>query len=109
MRMKAGQSPKIVNLHGSLLVDRAVALKDELSEALEGSDNVLLGISEVEDIGLACLQVLYAAKKRASASGKELHFHGALPPRLSKRLAACGFLRSVSEAADGFESALVGF
>jgi anti-anti-sigma regulatory factor len=109
MRMKAGQSPKVVNLQGSLLVDRAAALKDELVEALEGSDNVLLGISQVEDLDLACLQVLYAAKKSATSAGKELHFLGSVPSRLSKRLAACGFLGGASGNAEEFESALLGF
>lgn len=107
--MKAGQSPKIIHLLGSLLVDRAASLKEEISEALEGSDNVLLGVSQVEDLDLACLQVLYAAKKSAASAGKELHFLGSVPSRLSKRLVACGFLHGVSGNAEEFESALVGF
>ena len=107
--MQAGQSPKIVNLHGSLTVDRAVTLKGEVAEALDGSENVLLSLSLVEDLDLACLQVLYAAKAEARAAGKDLHFLGSVPLRISKRLAACGFLHGVSERAEDFESALVGF
>lgn len=107
--MQSGQSPKIVNLHGLLTVDRVSALKNEIEAALGSSDNVLLSLSLVEDIDLACLQVFYSAKVGASASGKELHFLGSVPSRVSKRLAACGFLRGVSEHAEEFESALVGF
>ncbi len=107
--MQAGQSPKIVNLHGSLTVDRAAALMGEISEALKGGENVLLSISLVEDLDLACLQVFYAAKAEARAAGKELHFLGSVPMRISKRLVACGFLHGVSEHAEDFESALVGF
>jgi anti-anti-sigma regulatory factor len=107
--MHAGQSPRIVNLHGSLTVDRAAALKGEISEALEGCESVLLSISLVEDLDLACLQVFYSAKAKAAAAGKELHFLGSVPSRVSKRLVACGFLRKATEHAEEFESALVGF
>ena len=107
--MPAGQTPKIVNLHGSLTVDRANALKDEIGEALKGSENVLVSLSLVEDLDLACLQVFYAAKASAVAAGKELHFLGSVPTRVSGRLAACGFLRGASARAEEFESALVDF
>jgi anti-anti-sigma regulatory factor len=107
--MPAGPTPKIVNLHGSLTIDRASALKAEIGEALGLSDNVLLSLSLVEDLDLACLQVFYAAKASAVAAGKELHFLGSVPSRVSGRLAACGFLRGTPGRAEEFESALVDF
>jgi anti-anti-sigma regulatory factor len=107
--MQTGQSPKIVNLQGSLTVDKAAALKVQIETAMDGCDKLLLSISLVEDIDLACLQVFYSAKSSAAASGKELHFLGSVPSRVSKRLIACGFLHGHSEHADEFESALVGF
>lgn len=107
--MQAGQSPMIINLHGALTVERSEALKDEIAAALEGHDNILLSISLVEELDLACLQIFYAAKAQAEAEGKELHFLGSVPSRVTKRLAACGFLRGLSGNADEFESALVGF
>jgi anti-anti-sigma regulatory factor len=107
--MQAGLSPRIVNLHGALTVERASALKGEVAEALDESENVALSLSLVEELDLACLQVLYAAKARASAEGKELHFIGSVPARVSKRLMACGFLNGLPERAEEFESALVGF
>jgi anti-anti-sigma regulatory factor len=107
--MQAGQSPKIINLHGPLTVDRASALKAEIAGALEESDNVLLSISLVEELDLACLQVFYAARAEAAAAGKELHFLGSVPSKVAKRLAASGFLRGLSDHAEEFESALVGF
>jgi anti-anti-sigma regulatory factor len=107
--MQTGQSPKIVNLHGSLTVERAIAFKEELSLALAGGDNLLLSLSLVEDIDLACLQILYAAKASAASQGKEIHFLGSVPSRIMKRMATCGFLRGASDRAEDFESALVGF
>jgi len=107
--MQAGLTPRIVNLQGSLTVDRAVTLKAEISEAISNYDNVLLSISLVEEIDLACLQVFYSAKASAKAAGKEMHFLGSVPSRVLKRLVACGFLRGVADHAEDFESALVGF
>jgi anti-anti-sigma regulatory factor len=107
--MESGNSPKVVNLSGSLSVERAAGLKSEIWEALSESDNVLLSLSLVEDLDLACIQVFYAAKASAASLGKELHFLGSVPSRVAKKLAATGFLRSASERAEEFESALVGF
>ncbi len=107
--MQAGQSPRIINLHGPLTIDRSSELKAEISDALGSCDNVLISISLVEELDLACLQVFYAAKAEALAAGKELHFLGSVPSRVAKRLAASGFLRGPSEHAEEFESALVDF
>jgi anti-anti-sigma regulatory factor len=107
--MQSGHTPKIVNLSGSLTVDRAAALKEELSATLEGDDNVLLSLSLVEEIDLSCLQVIYAANAKAKATGKILHFVGSVPVQVAKRLSACGFLHGAPEHAEEFEAALVGF
>lgn len=107
--MESGLSPKIVNLQGNLSIDRAAGLKAEIAQALAGGEGVLLSISLVEELDLACLQVLYAAKASAKEAGKTLHFLGSVPSRIAKRLAACGFLREAAERAEDFESALVGF
>jgi anti-anti-sigma regulatory factor len=107
--MEVNSSPRIINLSGSLNVERAAALKTELAEALAGDDKLLLGFSAAEELDLPCLQVIIAAKKSAEATGKELHFMGSLPRGIAKRLAACGFLRDSSDQADGLESSLTGF
>ena len=107
--MQDGQSPTIINLHGTLSVERSSSLKDELGQALEEQDTVLISISLVEEIDLACLQVFYAAKAQAAAEGKELRFIGSVPSRVTARLATCGFLRRRVDSADDLESALVGF
>jgi len=107
--MQAALMPKVVNLKGALTVERAGELRDDLAEGLEGAGGVMISLSLVDDIDLACLQVIYAAKKSAAAVGKEFHFLGTISPRLSKRLAACGLLRSPAARAEEFEAALVGF
>jgi anti-anti-sigma regulatory factor len=107
--MEHDSAPTIVNLKGSLTVDRASDLKGELVAVLDASDNVLLCLSLVEDLDLACLQVFYAAAKSAAAGGKQLHFVGTVPARVIKRLVACGLCRGGSGKAEDFESGLVDF
>ena len=107
--MQAGQSPTIINLHGPLTVDRASALKAEIAEALGGERQR----SPQHFARRGARPRLPAGPLRgqgeAAATGKELHFLGSVPSKVTKRLAACGFLRGLSEHAEEFESALVGF
>lgn len=107
--MGQDSTPMIVSLSGSLTIDMASALKEEIAVALDASDVVLLSLSLVEDLDLSCLQVLYAAGKSAAARGKQLHFVGTLPARIVKRLVACGLSRGGSGTADEFEGGLVDF
>jgi anti-anti-sigma factor len=107
--MQHDSAPMIVNLSGALTIERASALRDEISTALAKADNVLLSLSLVEELDLACLQVFYAAKKSASSRGKELHFVGTVPSRVVKRLAACGLLHGAAASAEDFEAGLADF
>jgi anti-anti-sigma regulatory factor len=107
--MEAGQGPTVINLDASLTVDKASSLKEELSAALSGAGNILLNLSEVEELDLSCLQVIYAARTQAKASGKTLHLSSPAREHVVARLAACGFLRGPSERSGDLESALVGF
>jgi anti-anti-sigma regulatory factor len=99
----------MVELKGSMSVERSFALKDELAEALAGGDTVVIDVSSIEELDLSCLQVLYSASASAKAAGKKLHFSGTLPPRVSERLMSCGFLRGAESRRQDLESALVGF
>jgi anti-anti-sigma regulatory factor len=107
--MKAGEGPTVINLNSSLTIDKAAALKDELSAALSKGENLLLNLSEVEELDLSCLQVIYAAHAQAKTSGCSLHFSGQAPESVVSRLVACGFLRGPTLLSGDLESALVGF
>lgn len=102
-------APSLVKLSGALGIDRAAALQAELSSALAGADKLLLDLSSVDDIDLAALQILYAARRSAKAQSKELHLSGGLPPKLVKRLVASGFLRAMVERAEEAENGLADF
>jgi anti-anti-sigma regulatory factor len=107
--MVSGHPPKIIDLQGPLSIDRAASLKEELGSALGENDQVLVNLSLVEEIDLACLQVLYSARAQARVQGKELHLVGPVPSRVVGRLEACGVVKGSPERAEDLESALVGF
>lgn len=64
--------PRKVALAGSYTVERASELKDQLLEALNGSDVVDLDISGFTGGDLAFLQVLCSAQKTCVAKGKTI-------------------------------------
>jgi anti-anti-sigma factor len=107
--MEHAVTPRVINLHGALTVDRAVALKEEISAVLAQTDQVFVNLSQTEDIDLACLQVFYAARRSARAADKQFRLVGSVTPRVAKRLSACGFLRGSPERAEDFETALIDF
>lgn len=102
-------APKTLALSGAYTVDRAAGLKSELQALLAGQEPAFVSLSELEELDLACLQVLYAARRSAKASGKEFHLEGTVKPRVAKRLVACGFLRGFVERAEDFEAGLLDF
>jgi anti-anti-sigma regulatory factor len=80
-----------------------------MAAALEKSRKVIVDLSHVEELDLACLQVLYAARRAAQASGGELHFSGTVSPRIAKRLSAAGVLSGTPGRAEDFEALLLEF
>lgn len=98
-----------LTLKGSYQVDRAASLKTELEAALAASSYVLLDLSQVEDIGLASLQLIYAARRSALAEGKNLHLMGSLNPRIVSRLGTAGFIKGEPDRAEELEAALIDF
>jgi anti-anti-sigma regulatory factor len=107
--MQGSSQTSTVNLSGSLTIEKAAEIKRELAAALSSSSRVSVDISAIEDIDLACLQALYAARAEAKALGKELHLEGTIPQRAAKRLSACGFIRGTPVGAAELEAALVDF
>ncbi len=106
--MQAGQAPKIINLSGPQCVERAATLKKELAAALPSGD-VVLNFASIDELDLACLQVIYSARASAKAKGKQLHLKGPLPSRLASRLLSCGFVRGDVGRFEDLETSLVGF
>ena len=107
--MQAGLQTKTVKPSGSLTVERASSLKAELAAALAGGDEVRIDLSSIEELDLACLQVLYAARSSAKAAGKALGLTGELREPVLRRLSSCGFLVGPAARPEDLDSALVDF
>jgi anti-anti-sigma regulatory factor len=98
-----------LNLSGHLIIDRAAELKAELVAAIAENRRVFIDLSQAEELDLSCLQLVYAARRSASAVGKELHFVGTVPARIAKRLSSSGFLKGLPEKAEELEANLTDF
>jgi len=105
--MARDSTPLVLNLDSSLTIDHASELKREISSALSNSALVHLNFSGVEELDLACLQVLFAARATARAGDKGLVFTGLPSERVRKRLRAGGFLRSGNGDIESLEAALI--
>ena len=82
--------PRKVALAGSYTVERASELKDQLLEALNGSDAVDLDISGLTGGDLAMLQVLCSAQKTCAARGKAIRPSQPLQERLGELIQSSG-------------------
>lgn len=60
---------KVVEWSGSLGIEQAQSLKNELSNALAENNNVVLNLSKVEDIDTTTIQLIIAAHKEAEKRG----------------------------------------
>lgn len=60
---------KVVEWSGSLGIEQAESLKNELSNALAENNNVVLNLSKVEDIDTTTIQLIIAAQKEAEKRG----------------------------------------
>lgn len=109
MSQNSSGASVVLNPSGALIIDRASAFRNELSDALRSSRHITLDLSHVEELDLACLQVLYAARRAAIAAGKELHLSGTISPRVTKRLSAVGLLSGTPGRAEDFEASLLDF
>lgn len=109
MSQNSSDASIVLNPSGAMIVDRASAFRNELSDALRSSHAIAVDLSLVEELDLACLQVLYAARRAATAAGKELHLSGTISPRVAKRLSAVGILNGTPGRAEDFEASLLDF
>lgn len=77
-------------LKGPLTIQRAAELKEELMEALNQVDNLMVILSEATEADLSCLQLLCSCNRSAVRLNKTLSLIGALPVAFSKLLKDTG-------------------
>lgn len=81
----AGKSKELV-FQGELLIQRVAELKQELQQALDAVDELMVNLVETPDIDLSCMQVLCSAHRTACKMNKELKLAGIDREALQKPL-----------------------
>jgi len=103
------RAPITLAPQGKLTIEKASQFREELVSALAEASTLLIDLSDVEEIDLSGVQLIYSARRSAIAKGKELHLVGLAQPAVAKRLAAGGFLRGLPRQASEAETGLADF
>lgn len=75
---------------GRLSIEEVIPLRDGLLAALNPHAEITIDLAGVEDLDLACLQLLCSACGSASIRGKRLSLRGAENPALTQTLRGNG-------------------
>jgi anti-anti-sigma regulatory factor len=86
---------KVVNLVGEVVLSTVADHRTRINEALKERTKVFASLTQVEDIDLFGVQLLYAARRYAERSNKEFHLTGDVPELVARRLHETGFVDSV--------------
>lgn len=97
--MATAKKNAAIKLHGSYGLERAEELSAQLKAALTPNAALEIDLSEVTELDLSAVQLVYAAKKSAKAGGGDLLLVGTLLPSLSARLRASTLISA--HVADG--------
>lgn len=86
-----GKRAEKLALEGNLTIDRAPELRQRLIRAIGENDLLTLDLSAVSSIDLACLQLLFSARRSAGIGAKRLHMVGTDNPEFARALQGNGF------------------
>ncbi|MFP4372804.1 MAG: STAS domain-containing protein [Spirochaetaceae bacterium] len=103
------QDLQVVSLEGAATIAEADALRTRLSETLATTSKVLVNLSHVSRMDLAGIQVLYAARRTATANGVAFHLTGTVSDAVREALEAGGFVKQAPTDARELEAALLDF
>jgi len=107
--VKKKPTQKLIAPEGALGIEAASPLRQELLAAFAGSDEVLFDFSLAEDIDLAVLQVLYAARRSAELGTVRFSLMGKVSEKISRRLQVAGFTRTPCRTGEELEASLVDY
>jgi anti-anti-sigma regulatory factor len=94
MKKPAKQTPEkrnAVEVHGKCTIEKAGRIRTLLMERLAEPGGLILNLSGVSEVDLSFLQLLCAAHKSASNSGKAFGLEGALSEPLILKAREAGF------------------
>ena len=85
----------VVNLHGDITVSRVPELQELLRTHIDAKPMVVASLSQAEEIDLAGVQLLYAARRYAARQDKRFELTGTVPEAVATRLFRTGFVSTV--------------
>ncbi len=85
----------MVSISGALTIESASELRKILVNSISKAGHVVLEIGNVTEMDLSCLQLFYAAHKRAKETGKGFSLKGGCPDVFKKAVEDAGYLRSL--------------
>ena len=101
------QDLHVVSLEGGATIAEAEAVRDRLAEAIDGSAKVLVNLSHITRMDLAGIQLLYGARREASARGVTFHLTGTASDAVRDAMEAGGFVKTAPADARELETALI--
>ncbi len=90
--MASDNKIKVVSASKRCSAESAATLKRELLQALESADIVSLSLTEVEEVEICFVQILYGAANYARARGKVFNITGRVAPAVSDSFRRAGFI-----------------
>lgn len=91
--MKKPGKKGILNLSGSLTIERVEELREMFQNAITRYKSLEVEFGEVTAVDVTALQLCCAAHKTARQQKKEISFPASLPPLLAQAVHMAGFLR----------------
>ena len=86
---------KIVNIEGDVILSNTEAISTLLKDAIDEKPMVLVSLSQTNDIDLAGIQTIYAARRYAIKKKRSFHVTGAIPELIARRLYQSGFTSEI--------------
>jgi anti-anti-sigma factor len=97
--MEDKDNAKILRAEGTLSIQDASGLRECLLEALSSATTLLIDLSEVQSVDLACLQVFCSAHKTYSQAQKGIRITGDLPEAVVRSLSSVTIVPEACERA----------
>lgn len=96
-------------LEKSCSIDGVTDLTKRIIEALSKSNRIEFDLSEVTELELPVIQVLYATALSAASTGGSTTLLGVVQESVASRLLAAGFSKAVVKDGQGLQHTLRGF
>ena len=91
--LKKSGNTGAITLEGELTLPYAEELRGVLIKALEDNNEVSIGMENVQDVDLSCLQLLCSAHRSAMRSQKKVMLSKDLPMMFTAAVEGAGFSR----------------